>query len=122
MMVGKVDATAAITAAGLTAASSSVFGDYATIVVAAVFGGLVALSRIENPGWWRGVLFLFRAVTIAAGTTAIAARSLSSWTGYDVSELLVPVAGVIAFVGDDWFRVKDAAIARAQSLIGRIKE
>lgn len=120
-MLGKIDTQSAVAAAGITA-TSSVFGAYAPIVVAAVFGALIALSRSQLPSWQQAVLFLFRAVSIAAGTTMLAVKALVAATAYDASDLVIPVAGLIALVGDDWFRLKDAAIARVTAIIGRVKE
>lgn len=121
-MTGKVDVTSAVAGAGLAASSAAIFGEYSLIAVAAVLGAFVAVSRSGLGTWWLSISLFLRSVFIAILSAAFAAKIIAKWTGYEVADLLFVVSGGIALGGDDWFKLKDAAVNRALSLIGRFRE
>lgn len=98
-------------AAGIVGTSSVIAGQYALIVLAALFGALVALSREGQTSAQSGAAFIFRAVSISAFTTMFATGWL--YTRYpELSALpahsvIMAAAFLIAMVGDGWFRIKD---------------
>lgn len=94
-------------------ASTPFLGEFGIIVLAALFGAMVSLSRrqIERRKGY-ATLFMFRAVCLASFTTGAAASWLSARTGIEFYRLLWAVAFLIAYVGDDWAKVKDWAIAK----------
>lgn len=94
---------AVATSTALTVASP-IAGDYAIIVIAAVLGASVALSRVDttkNRRKWDGALYIFRSVAISVAFTGLAAGLLSKWLNHDIAQLLFPVAFFIARLGDD---------------------
>lgn len=113
-MAVKHDSAAVVSAASV-AAASPVFGEFAIIVLAALFGSLVALSRDKRGGERRryhAANFIFRGVCIASFTSGAAASWLSGVSGVELYRLLAPAAFLIAVVGDDWFTVKDWVLER----------
>lgn len=100
------EAVAAVT----VAASLPFIGPTASIVVVAVFGAMVALSRQPKGSVAASVKFVFRAVAFSLLFTAIAAKVLhhflSELVPFEVAELVLPVAFLIALIGDDWFKVQ----------------
>ena len=117
-MIGKPDETTAIAAAAI-AASAPVAGEYAGIVIAALFGSLVALSRAKQSSRANSALFIFRSVVIASFMTGIAAKIVGGYAGIQAVELTIPLAFIIAFIGDDWFRLKDSAVGAARKRLGK---
>lgn len=117
-MIGKADETTAI-ASAVIAASAPFTGQYAGIVIAALFGALVALSRVKQPTRANSALFIFRAVVIASFTTGIVSRVVAHYAGVEAIELTIPLAFLIAFIGDDWFRLKDSAVVAARKRLGK---
>ncbi len=117
-MFVKLDNSAAAMALKAAVAAIGPFcGEYALIVIAALGGSLVALSRAELDQSRRrsqSVTFIFRSVMIASFSTGAAASWISAVTGTGVEwyRLVAFVAFFIALVGDDWFRVKDLLISR----------
>lgn len=120
--MGKVDTGSAVAGATLAASSAAIFGQYSLIAVAAVLGAFVSVSRAGLASWWGSISLFLRSVFIAVLFTTFVSKLVAEWTGYEVADLIWIVAGLIALIGDDWFRLKDAAINRAVTLIGRFKE
>lgn len=120
-MMPKADETTAI-ASAVIATSAPLTGQYAGIVIAALFGALVALSRVQQPTRMNSALFIFRSVVIASFMTGIASRIVAHYAGVQAAELTIPLAFLIAFVGDGWFRIKDAAIRAASSRVSKESE
>lgn len=117
-MIGKADETTAV-ATAVIAASAPFTGEYAGVVIAALFGALVALSRAKQASRAHSALFIFRSVAIASFITAIPAKVAASYVGVQAAELMIPVAFIIAVIGDDWFRLKDSAIGAANKRLGK---
>ncbi len=107
-----IDPQAGITAL-LMAASSPLFGKYAIILIAALFGGLVALSRMKGFTKQDGALFIFRSVGFATALTSLAAYMLNNRYQIPEGDMLFPLAFCIALVGDGWFGIKDKLIELA---------
>lgn len=103
---------AALTAASITSAAP-LFGEHAWIVLAALFGALVALSKEWQTTRISAALFIFRAVAISTALTAVATNFLAPHIGQPPNELLLPVAFCIALSGDAIFKLKDWLIAKA---------
>lgn len=115
-MISKPD-PAAIAAAVPVAAATPIYGEYALIVLGALAGSLIALSRITpSPdvarSRWASALFVFRGVTLASVVSGALASWVSARTGVEFYRLLMPVACLIAAVGDDWGKIKDYAIEK----------
>jgi len=117
-MIDRTDETTAI-ASAVIAASAPFAGQYAGIVIAALFGSLVALSRARRESRATSALFIFRCVTIATFMTGIVSRFISSYVGIEAAELTAPLAFLIAIIGDDWFKLKDAALTSARKRISK---
>lgn len=111
-MLGKTDSTAA---AAVIAASTPLAGEYAIIVLAALLGALVSLSKMEpHPEAmrrrWDGAKFLFRSTAVSCAFTWLAASIAAKMTGQDMYQLLFPVAFAIGWVGDGWIGVRDKLV------------
>lgn len=95
------------------AAAAPFFGELSIIVLAALFGAMVALSRrAEERRKGYAASFIFRSVCLASFTTGAAASWLSTKTGIEFYRLLWAVAFLIAFIGDDWSKIKEWLIER----------
>lgn len=103
-----------VLAAGAVTSLSPFFGNYSMIILAALFGGFVALSKEERTTREASAMFLFRAVTISTVMTALAASYVADKTGQPISSLMIPVAFSLAMVGDGWFKVRDWLLAKAK--------
>lgn len=112
--MSRADSSTTLATASIAAASPAL-GDYGVILLAALLGAAVSLSRLELGGRRDALRYLFRAVSISAVLSSGAAAWLSSVLALDASLLLAPVAFLIAVVGDGWFAVRD----RLLSMIGR---
>jgi len=99
-------------AAAAVLASAPVLGDYVVIVMFAIFGAFVSVSRrvdiVNAP--IHGAITMTRAVLISATFSWLAAIWLAARIDLPAVYILAPVAFGIAFVGDDWFRIKDIAL------------
>lgn len=108
------DQTAVATA--VIGTSAVVVGQYALIILAALFGAFVALSREDTETRSHGAAFIFRAVSISTFTSLfLAGLAYNKWpwlAQMPAHAVLMLVAFWVAFVGDGWFRVKDWAIER----------
>lgn len=111
-MLQKPDQTAVATA--IIGTSSAVAGQYALIILAALFGALVSLSRESSETKLRSGWFIFRSVSIATFTAVPAAGLLSAKLGTPAHDLFACVAFLIAFVGDGWFKIRDWLLLRAK--------
>jgi hypothetical protein len=109
--MSRTDSTTTVASAGI-AATSPLLGDYGVILLAAVLGAAVALSRMQVASRRDALLFLFRAVAISSMLAGVASAWLSAQIGADAGGLLAPVAFVMAVIGDGWFRVRDWLIDR----------
>lgn len=109
----RVDASVSVATASIATAAPFV-GNYSPILVFALLGATIALSRMRGLKAWPAVLFLFRAVSIAAVFAGVAAEWLSHRLHIDAAYLLAPVALAIAVVGDGWFRAKDWLLERVK--------
>ena len=100
------DQTSGIVAASI-AAAHPVFGDYGPIVVGAVFGSLMALSRMKSTTRPEAAWFILLNVGLASIFTGVVAKWVATLTTLPAGELLAPVACLIAWIGNDWHRIKD---------------
>lgn len=107
-----IDPQATLTAL-LMASASPILGKYALIMLAAVFGALVALSRTPQSSRWEGIKQIFRSVCFATALASLAATILARYLDVPAYELLSPAAFLIAVIGDQWFMIKDKLIALA---------
>lgn len=106
-----LDPQATLTAL-LMASASPILGKYALIMLAAIFGSLVALSRTPQSSRWEGIKQIFRSVCFATALTSLGATVLARYLNVPAYELLSPVAFIIAVIGDQFFDLKDKLIAR----------
>jgi hypothetical protein len=104
---------AALSAAGIVSASP-LFGEYAIIVLAALFGALVALSKEWKTPRISAALFVFRAVSISTALSSVAAAYVAEKLGKPANELLIPVAFSLAMIGDGWFKVRDWMLTKVK--------
>lgn len=107
-----LDPQATLTAL-LMASASPILGKYALIMLAAIFGALVALSRTPQSSRWEGIKQIFRSVCFATALTSLGATVLARYLNVPAYELLSPVAFIIAVIGDQWFSIKDKLVALA---------
>lgn len=116
--------TAAITAAGLTIFGVST-GLHPNILLAGLFGGLIAMSYHPPSGVLSRVLFMAGSALIAgyvaptaASIAASAATNLITWWPRDVTReaMQYPVAFLIGFLGLRW--LLPALLRRAEKLEG----
>lgn len=113
-MEPKTSAAAAATALPVVAAYP-VLGEYMVIVLGALFGAFVALSRlppVEGRGRWFAARFVLSGIAFASVLTGGLASWLSARTGVEFYRLLAPVAFFIAWLGDDWSRMKEMVFDR----------
>lgn len=111
-MIPKVEPTAVATAVPVVAAYP-IYGEFAIIVLGALFGALVALSKLPpaaDRGRWSAVKFLFQSITFASFLAGIVAAWLSPRIGIDSYSLLAPVAFMIALNSEIWPKIRDAAL------------
>lgn len=113
--------TAQNIAAAAVLASAPVLGDYVVIVLFALFGAFVNVSRrndiMDAP--MAGLITMARAVLISATFSWLATMWLATRIDIPAVYILAPVAFAIAFIGDDWFRIKDVALDWLASRIKR---
>lgn len=121
MAVDRTAEVAASIAAGTVVVTAPVLGDYAVIVLFAIFGAFVNVSRQLVPGDSPklAIFAMARGVLISATFTWLASLWFSGRMSMPLALLLAPVAFAIAFIGDDWFRLKDLAIERIAALARR---
>jgi len=106
---------AAIAAAIPLAAATPIYGEYAIIVLAALFGSLVALSKMQPDAArsrWFIALFIFRGVAVASVAAGVIASWLSAATGVEFYRWLGLAAFLIAYAVEDLPKVKDMALQR----------
>ena len=108
-----IDPQASLTAL-LMASASPLLAQYALILVAAVFGALVALSRADSPKGGQAIAFMFRAVCFSVFATGAIASWLAPHVGLEVYQLISVVSFAIAVIGDGFFVAKDRFIAYLQ--------
>lgn len=107
----------------LTAAAGPVLNKYALILLAAFFGAMVTLSRMPQASWWGAVKQIFRSVCFATFLTGFGAYliALILKTFFklqvEAEEFIFPLAFLIAWVGDDLFRLRESGLKRAESHI-----
>lgn len=121
MAVDRTAEFAATAAAGAVVASAPMLGDYAVIILFAVFGAFVNVSRQRVPGDAPvlAIVAMARGVLISATFSWLASMWLSGHVSMPLAWLLAPVAFLLAFVGDDWFRLKDLALEWIAARAGR---
>lgn len=112
-MKPELDPHATLTAL-LMASASPLLGQYAVILLAAIFGGLVALSWVGNITKREGAWFMFRSVAFATALTSISAELLSRRFNVPAAEFLFPASFLIASVGDKWKSLRDWGIELVQ--------
>lgn len=111
--MSKPDFSGAIVPAIPIATTYPIFGEIALIMLAALFGSLVALSRhTPRPTRVEAALFIFRGVAFASFCAGVAAAALSDRFGLDYYRALSLVSFFIAFIGDDWAKIKEFSIDR----------
>jgi hypothetical protein len=108
-----IDPSASVTAL-LMASASPLLAQYALILVAAIFGALVALSRADSPKGSQAIGFMFRAVCFSVFLTGACASWLAPHVGLEVYQLISVVSFGIAVVGDGFFAAKERFIAFLQ--------
>lgn len=109
-------AVAAPIAALSIAAVSPWLGQYVTIGLAATGGALWTISLTSGLAARAQFWMFFRAVSIAAFFSSIAAHYLSTWLNQPVTILLGPTAFAIAWVGDRWTEFGNRAFQGLLSL------
>lgn len=112
MAVDRTAELAASLAAGAVVAASPVIGDYVVIVLAAIGGAFVNVSRSRTNGdsHLENLYAMARGVMISAAFAWLASLWLATHADLPFSYILAPTAFLIAFIGDDWFRAKDIAL------------
>lgn len=111
-----------IAAVGILATAPQA-GEYAIIVLFGLLGGLVKVSRVRDiqKTPWQAGFILFRSVAMAATFSwLVTAYVIDRWgqTSIAISSVLSGSAFLISFIGDDWFRVKDAALGWIAARLG----
>lgn len=106
--------------AGVASISAPLWGEYAWIFVGALVGGFLGVSAMET-GHLRAVLLMTRSVLISVVFTSIIATGLGAWFGYPAEKFLVPVAVLLAWIGDDWRRYLDRVVDVGLGFLGRFK-
>lgn len=109
-MLGRTDPTTAL-AAGTVTSLSPLLGDYAIIMLGAVAGALCALSNLELRGW-KWFWYFFRAVVTSTMTASFAAIYIGNLINHPVQVLLMPVSFIIAYMADQWPKLKDYLVER----------
>jgi len=87
---------------------------YVIIVLLAMLGGLVRVSRTKefkegqkSDAWW----MLFRSVSFAFAMSWIVSNYISERYGFVLRDTIWAAAFIIAFVGDDWFKIHRVVIS-----------
>lgn len=108
-MKSEIDPQAA-NAALLMATANPLLGKYWIIFLAAIVGGLVAVSWARDISKRDGAWLMFRSVAFATAFTSLVAEFLSRRYDIPASEFLFPVSFVLAAIGDSWRLIKDKGI------------
>lgn len=98
-------------AAAVVIGSTPFIGQTASIVIVALFGAFVAVSRAKNESMLETAKQVARAVAFSVFLTVSAAKLASNYLPLESSDLVIPLAFLIALVGDDWFKVKGWALS-----------
>lgn len=107
----------------ITASAGPLLSKYAIILLAAILGAVITLSRQPSGGTWNGIKQVFRSVCFATVLTSLGAVALSSvisaFTPIHIAaeEFIFPLAFLIALIGDDWLKLKDWGLERVGMLI-----
>lgn len=112
MAVDRTAELAASVAAGAVVAASPVIGDYVVIVLAAIGGAFVNVSksRTDDESPLKALITMLRGVVISATFAWLASHWMASRIDLPFTLILAPTAFLIAFVGDDWFRLRELAL------------
>lgn len=102
----------AAAAAGAALGAAPMLGDYVVIVLCAVAGAFVSVSRRDDVAAQpvRSLIAMLRGVLISGVFAWLASAWLAARIDLPVVYLIGPVAFGIAFIGDDWFTVKSLAL------------
>lgn len=87
-------------AAVLAAIGSPVFGEYAPIVVGAIFGGFVSVSKLESSTRLQALVHLMRTTLVAIGLTGAIAWTINKMSGLDARQAGFFVAFAIGWAGE----------------------
>ena len=97
--------------AGVVGATADpTIGDYAVILFCAVAGAFVSVSKRESSPIMTDVVCMMRGVFIAGVFGWLASHYVAAQIDMPSKLVLGPVSFLIAFVGDDWFRVRSIVI------------
>ena len=97
-------------AAGVVAITLPFAGQTTSIIIVALFGAAVAMSRGKQGSLLDSAKMMFRAVAFSVFFTMLAVKVASTYLPVESGDLVIPIAFLIAFVGDDWFRLKEWAL------------
>lgn len=97
-------------AAAIVVGSTPFIGQTASIVIVALFGAFVAVSRSKSVSMVETAKQVARAVAFSVFLTVSAAKLAANYLPLESADLVIPLAFLIALVGDDWFKVKGWAM------------
>lgn len=93
------------------------FGPYAVITMGAFGGSFWALTNAPTISRLASLFLLARCLITALVLTAFIAGILGPMLGFDVTEIYVVVAFIIAALGDKWLEIFETIKTKLQSLI-----
>jgi len=103
-------ASGSMIAGAVGAIADPTIGDYAVVLFCALAGAFVSVSKRESMAMRSDVIAMLRGIAIAAVFGWVATHYVAMHTTLPVRIVLGPVSFLIAFIGDDWFRVRSILI------------
>ena len=103
-------ASGSMIAGAVGAIADPTVGDYAVVLFCALAGAFVSVSKRESMAMRSDVIAMLRGIAIAAVFGWMATHYVAMHTTLPVRIVLGPVSFLIAFIGDDWFRVRSILI------------
>lgn len=103
-------ASGSMIAGAVGAIADPTVGDYAVVLFCALAGAFVSVSKRESMAMRSDVIAMLRGIAIAAVFGWMATHYVATHITMPVRIVLGPVSFLIAFIGDDWFRVRSILI------------
>ena len=98
-----------------------VYGAHAAVLCAALAGALWPLSNRDTTARGAGVLFVLRLVLTAFILTSIIASLVEAQWGWTPGTAVLPVAFLIAAIGDKWIAIFESLVDRVRGRISNNK-
>jgi len=93
------------------------YGPYVVITLGALGGSFWAVTNSAAAGRAKTLWLMGRCLITAIVLTAFVAGIIGPWLGFEVTEIYVVVAFVIAALGDKWLEIFEAIKTRIQTAI-----